>query len=93
MKGTLYIQRNLKGEQIKKPEPLSVDLYFDIQYGDKESRCQACVDDYRTLTLWFGSLKWITADAILLVGVECDHDRRMFYQEWLFRPEGMEVFK
>ena len=80
MKGTLYIQRK-SGRQIEKPEPLECEIDMrkdDISIAGVGSTIKAMLRKSR--------VEFISANGLMISGVEEHGFQLLHYQEWWFIP-------
>lgn len=80
MKGTLYIQRD-KGVLLEKPEPLECEI--DMRQGGLTI---AGVGHTVKAMLHKSQVEFISANGLIISGVEEHGFSRLHYQEWWFVP-------
>ena len=84
MKGTLYIQRDVKGRRIEKPEPLECE----IDLG-KDCTSIAGIGQKIVAKLVKSRVEFISANGLFISGLVEGHYRgtsTVTYQEWWFVP-------
>ena len=85
MRGTLYIQRDSKGRQIEKPDPIECE----IDLG-KNGQIIAGVDcDMVAEPMVRAHVEFISANGLFISGLEKTHYKgipAVRYQEWWFVP-------
>jgi len=80
MKGILYIQRK-NGLRIEAPSPLKCE----IDLG-KDGLAIAGIDGEIKATLKRAQVDFISANGLMLSGVEDGNHLQLWYQEWWFIP-------